>query len=81
MDRIEAHTHSFVIRIWLEEPADGAGTARWRGHITHVLTGERRYLQDLDDVSAFIAPYIEEMGDGENPRPSLWARLRSWCRR
>jgi hypothetical protein len=81
MDRIEAHTHSFVIRIWLEEPEDGVGTPRWRGHITHSLTGERRYLQDLDDVSAFIAPYIAEMGGGEKPRPSLWGRLWSWCRR
>ena len=52
------HAHVFVIRIWMEE----LGTERptpWRGHITHVMSQKRTYLKDLDDVTAFIKPYVQ----------------------
>lgn len=62
MDLPETSTHSFIIKIWLEETAAEAGTAVWRGHITHVPGGERRYLKDLDDIAGFIAPYLERIG-------------------
>jgi len=62
MDPLESNIHSFIIKIWLEETAEEAGRVTWRGHITHVPGGERRYLQDLDKVAAFITPYLEEMG-------------------
>ena len=62
MDLFEANTHPFIVKIWIEETAEEAGQATWRGHITHVPTGERRYLKDLDDITAFIAPYLEKMG-------------------
>ena len=58
-DLPEAHTHSFVVKVWLEETVEQAGRATWRGHVTHVPSGERRYLEDLDDITAFIAPYLE----------------------
>jgi len=62
MDLPESNTHSFVIKVWLEETAEEAGRATWRGHITHVPSGERRYLKDLDDITAFIASYLKGMG-------------------
>ncbi len=62
MDPIESGSHSFIVRIWIEETAEEAGTAIWRGHITHLLTGERRYFQDLDAMGLFIALYLERMG-------------------
>jgi hypothetical protein len=62
MDSLEATSHPFIIRIWLEETAEEAGQAVWRGHITHVPTGERRYLHNLADISAFIMPYLQNMG-------------------
>jgi hypothetical protein len=77
MDSLEATSHPFVIRIWLEESIEEAHRATWRGHITHVPSGERRYLQDLDDMTAFIAPYLERM----DIKLSLWWRLRQWTRR
>ena len=61
-DLFEANTHPFILKIWLEETAEEAGRATWRGHITHVPSGERRYIQDLDGIAAFISPYLEEMG-------------------
>jgi len=62
MDQLEATNHPFIIKIWLEETAEEAGRAMWRGHITHVPSGKRRYLKDLDDIVVFVAPYLEGMG-------------------
>ena len=62
MDLYESHTHSFIVKIWLEETAKETDQVRWRGHIKHVQSGERRYLKDLDGIATFIAPYLEEMG-------------------
>jgi hypothetical protein len=66
----ERTTYSFVIRIWLEETIAEVGKAVWRGHITHVSTGERRYLKTLHDIVFFITPYLEAMG----VKLGLW-----WC--
>ena len=72
IDSFEANTHSFIIRIWLEETAEEAGRATWRGHITHLPGGERLYLKQSDDILAFVASYLERMG----VKPGLWRRLR-----
>jgi hypothetical protein len=71
-DSTSTATHSFVLKIWREEtPAD---TARWRGRITHVPSGRYRYFDDLLDVLAFVAPYLE----GVNMRPRFRWRLWRW---
>ena len=72
MDQSEVYSCSFVIKIWLEETAEQDGTAKWRGHITHVPSGERRYFEKLKDIEAFIDGYLEELG----VKPSLYRRLR-----
>jgi hypothetical protein len=64
MDVREGATLSFVIRIWIEESSPAPGNVRWRGHITHVPSGRRRYLQALPEIVAFIAPYVEQTGHG-----------------
>ncbi len=74
---LEANTHSFVVRVWLEESVQEAGRATWRGHVTHVPSGERRYLKDLDDTTAFMAFYLKKMGVKLGAR---W-RLRQWINR
>ena len=68
------HTHSFIAKIWLEESVEEAGRAIWRGTITHVPSGERHYLRTLDDVTAFMAPFVTDMG----VRLSLFWRVRQW---
>lgn len=73
---IESNTHSFIIKIWLEETLPEAKQALWRGHITHVPDGQRSYLKDLDDIPAFLAPYLQQMGVA---LPRRW-RLRAWLR-
>jgi hypothetical protein len=57
-----SETHSFIVKLWLEETAEEAGRDVWRGHITHVPSGERRYLKNLDAIETFIAPYLNRMG-------------------
>lgn len=77
MDLFEAHTQSFVIKIWLEETAEEGDQVIWRGHITQVPSGERLYLKDLDDILTFIAPFLEKM----DVRLGIRWRLRNWLRR
>jgi len=62
MDLPETPTHSFIVKIWLEETIAEAGVATWRGHITHVPDGVRKYIDSLNEISAFVIPYLEELG-------------------
>jgi len=76
LDLDEPRTVSFVVRIWLEETADEAGQAACRGYLTHVPSGQRRYLWSLDDIPGFIARYVEQLG----ARPTKSWRLQRWLR-
>ena len=58
----EFDPHSLIVKVWVEETAEEAGQVTWRGHITHVPSGKRRYLEHLDEIAIFIAPYLEGMG-------------------
>ena len=62
MDSFELENHSFIIRIWREDTTDSPETRIWRGHITHVPSGEKQYLQQLDDIASFVKPYLRNMG-------------------
>jgi hypothetical protein len=62
MEQAESNTQSFIVKIWLEETLEEDGRATWRGHITHVPDGERRYLKQLNEIVAFILPYLNKMG-------------------
>ena len=56
-----SHTHVFVLKIWLEESQEKTGKSLWRGHITHVQSGERQYFQSLDQICIYLIPYLEAM--------------------
>jgi hypothetical protein len=77
----EYDPHSFIIKVWIEETAEEAGRATWRGHITHVPGGERRYIDNLDDIIAFVSHYLTGMGVrfGLRARVSRW--LKPWKQR
>lgn len=54
--------HSFIVRIW-REPREIEGSApEWRGTIEHVSSGQRRYFNNLDEIAAFVSPYLVQMG-------------------
>ncbi|MCB8983631.1 MAG: hypothetical protein H6659_07390 [Ardenticatenaceae bacterium] len=62
MNATDAINQSFIIRVWIEEPASNDHPAVWRGHITHVPTGRRKYIRDLHQIAQIIAPYLSELG-------------------
>jgi hypothetical protein len=66
--------HSFIVNVWLEEVADKSEKPMWRGVITHVPGGERRYLQNLNEVAQFITPYLHAKG----VRPGIRERVKRW---
>jgi len=57
----EFSVHSFIVKVWLEEDATVSNRI-WRGHITHVPSGEKRYLKNLGEITAFIEPYLKATG-------------------
>jgi hypothetical protein len=80
MDQFESNTHSFIIKIWLEETFEEVGQATWRGRITHVSSGNQHYLTGLDDITAFSASYLGEMGVKFGMLWRVWQRLKQWKR-
>jgi hypothetical protein len=81
MNGYEASPQSFILKVWLEETREEEGQSIWRGHITHVPSGKRRYVQALNEVPAFIAPYLEAMGvraTGHVSFRNWWRRLRTY---
>lgn len=81
MRPVEPETHSFIIKVWLEETADADRPVAWRGHITHVPDGVRHYTQSLNDIVGFIAHYLNEMGADitEGEQAPWW--LKPWKRK
>jgi len=73
-DSTETGTHSFILKIWVEQMAADAEPARWRGRVTHVPSGRYRYFEALPDLCAFVVPYLE----GLNVRLGFRWRLWRW---
>ena len=74
MDAIYPPSHSFILKIWLEHPDQVGNRAPWRGSLTHVPEGKRRYVRSLPELNAALEPYIREMGGDLGLR---W-RVRHW---
>ena len=75
----ESDVHSFIVKVWVEKAARRFRPARWHGYITHVPSGERRYLKNLDGIKDFILPYLRGMG-ADHPfrlRAALWLRRKA----
>ena len=81
LDPIQEQPQSFIIKIWLERLNRDSGQATWRGTITHVPSGERSYVLDLDDILNFIIPYLQVIGAKLKGRWRVWQWLnRRWPR-
>ena len=77
MEPLEPDAQSFIVKVWVEERAAEGGKGMWRGHITHVPSGERRYLKNLGEIEDLIAPHLEAMGVKLGMR---W-HMRRWLKR
>ena len=62
MESLESTSQSFIVKVWVEDAVEKGGRGVWHGHITHVPSGQRHYLKNLDEIQDFIAPHLEEMG-------------------
>ena len=69
--------HSFIIKLWLEQSSEESGPVTWHGYITHVPSGKRRYLKDLNAIVAFVTPYLDAMG----VKVGVRRRVRRWLKR
>ncbi len=77
MEPLDSTSQSFIVKVWVEDSAETGGHGVWHGHITHVPSGKRHYMKNLDEIPDFIAPHLEEMGVKLGMR---W-RVRRWLRR
>lgn len=68
--------HSFIIKLRLEKALHEGGPTTWHGYITHVPSGKRSYLKDLDGIEAFITPYLEAGGVKTGLRGRMWRRVK-----
>ncbi len=53
----EEDEHAFILRIWYEPREIEGARPQWRGRIQHVITGQQRYLKDLQEIVDFLEPY------------------------
>ncbi|HMN31285.1 MAG TPA: hypothetical protein PKE45_24250 [Caldilineaceae bacterium] len=77
VDTFESGTHSFLIRLWVEERSAETGQVTWRGQIIHVPSGKRQAISDPDEIIAFLMPYFAQMG----VQWGIRARVKRWVRR
>jgi hypothetical protein len=77
MDKPQSKLQSFIVKLWLEESGDETGKAIWRGHITHVPSGERRYLKRQSDIMQFIHQHLG-VKSGLVSRFADWSAGRKW---
>lgn len=75
-DSLESTSQSFIVKVWIEDRAEETDLGVWHGHITHVPSGKRQYLKNLDEIRDFIAPYLEEMG----VKLGMPWRMRRWLK-
>ena len=60
---------SFIVKIWVEESATRRSGASWRGHITNVASGERKYVRSLDEITTHFRDALIYIGvDGNSVR-------------
>jgi len=62
MESYEHNTCSFIVKVWVESSECPTDPVLWRGHVTHVASGQRRYFEDLPTALRFALPYLEVMG-------------------
>ncbi len=58
MASLAENTQVFIVRFWREAREIAGAAPEWRGVIEHLSGGERRYMKDLDEITAFIALYV-----------------------
>jgi hypothetical protein len=71
---------SFIIKLWMDGPLDESGQGQWRGRITHVPSGTRRYLKSINDILIFIRSYLDSMSPAQEKPQWIGRGRRLWRR-
>ena len=53
---------AFLVRIWVEEPEAEGADAVWRGHVTKLPDGDRRYVDSIEGICGVIADLLQMEG-------------------
>jgi hypothetical protein len=61
----ESISHAFIVRIMLEPDPKPGIPGEWKGMIQHVVSGERRFFRELNEIPGLIIQLIE---CGRRPR-------------
>jgi hypothetical protein len=77
VDSIQPNTHSFVIKVWVNEVIQEQEPIVWQGRITHVPSGQVRHFVNVDEIAAFVTPYLQQLG----VKPTWSWKIRQWLRR
>jgi hypothetical protein len=67
----EPPSHTFLIRIWIEEIPEKVGRLSWRGRITHLPDEERRYVETFDEIASFMHAQADGPAWADVPRRPL----------
>ena len=76
----ELKVHSFIVKLWLDDSSH-TNKPGWHGYITHVPSGERRYVLEIRDIQNFVKAYVTEIGTETSFISRFRRRLRLWLRR
>jgi hypothetical protein len=49
---------SYIVRVWLEESTSEKGRIIWRGHITPIPNGKRRYFTNVNEIPDLILAHL-----------------------
>jgi hypothetical protein len=77
MASIQPNTHSFIIKVWVNDVGQTKGRIVWQGRITHVPSGHLRHFVKVDEIASFVMPYLQQLG----VKPTWSWRIRHWLRR
>jgi hypothetical protein len=55
---MQDNTPVFIVRLWLEHREIAGAAPLWRGSVEHVASGAKQYILALDEILAFIMPYL-----------------------
>ena len=73
---IEPRAEVFVVKIW-RESGQVKDAAAWRGYITHVATGRRRYITTIGELALVIVDYLAAL---QVQMPWYWRVWARWAR-
>ena len=80
MDSIQPKTHSFIVKVWVNDTSQATGQTAWQGRITHVPSGRVHYFVHVDEIAAFVTPYLQQLGVKPTWSWRVWHRLRRAAR-